>query len=74
MQVIGCLNRVGDVNQRRELELEVLLQLFHLRRDLLKLRHAVLSEVVHGGLRVVDVNQVLLLAVFTEIRVQLVPL
>ena len=56
MQVVGCLNRVRDVDKRRELELEVLLQLFHLRRDLLKLRDAVLSEVVHGGLRVVDVN------------------
>lgn len=74
VQVVRCLHGAGDVDELRELELKVFLQLVHLDAYLVELSDTVLLEVVHRALRVVNVNQILLLAIFAQIRMQFVPL
>ena len=64
------------VDQGRILKLEVFLQIVHFVRDLVKLGDAVFAEIVHRGLSVVDINEMLLLfgAFFAKLWVQLVSL
>ena len=64
------------VNQGRILKLEVFLQIVHFVRDFVKLGDAVFAKIVHRGLCVVNVDEMLLLfgAFLAKLWVQLVAL